>query len=108
GHGPYWLHVEMPGNATFGDLDDFLRRIWLECCGHLSAFRFSDKVMSSLGVDDREDSFDMELPDEQLLDYEVAEVVGPKLAFGYEYDFGSTTALRLKVVGIRTGPWAGK
>jgi len=28
----------MPARATLTDLDGFLRDIWLECCGHLSAF----------------------------------------------------------------------
>src|SRR5262249_39703299 len=37
----YWLHVEMPATATLRDLDQFLRRIWLECCGHLSAFKIA-------------------------------------------------------------------
>jgi hypothetical protein len=34
----YWMHIEIPANATLQDLDDFLRQIWLECCGHLSSF----------------------------------------------------------------------
>ena len=34
----YWLHLEAPADATLADLDAFLRGIWLECCGHLSAF----------------------------------------------------------------------
>jgi hypothetical protein len=36
----YWMHLEMPASATLQDLDDFLRDIWLECCGHLSDFEF--------------------------------------------------------------------
>src|SRR2546423_9705064 len=35
----YWMHLEMPADATLAELDDFLRGIWLECCDHLSAFR---------------------------------------------------------------------
>jgi hypothetical protein len=35
----YWMNVEIPADATLYDLDDFLRETWLECCGHLSAFR---------------------------------------------------------------------
>src|SRR5947209_4813866 len=43
-HDPrYWLHLEMPATATLGDLDGLLRDIWLECCGHLSAFRIEGK-----------------------------------------------------------------
>ena len=34
----YWLHLEIHSDATLRDLDKFLRDIWLECCGHLSAF----------------------------------------------------------------------
>ena len=36
--GNFWLHLEMNGNATLQTLDDYLREIWLECCGHLSHF----------------------------------------------------------------------
>ncbi len=34
----YWLHIELPADTLLADLDSFLRSIWLECCGHLSAF----------------------------------------------------------------------
>lgn len=34
----YWMHLSVPVNALLEDLDGFLRNIWLECCGHLSAF----------------------------------------------------------------------
>jgi hypothetical protein len=107
GYGHYWLHVEMPGKAVFGNLDQFLRQIWLECCGHLSAFQMKDSIFDRLGLS-RDWSFDSESPGEQLMDYEIAEVLEPKFAFGYEYDFGSTTHLKLKVAGMRIGKWRGK
>src|SRR6266542_1177987 len=47
----YWLHLEAPSNASLEDLDFFLRRTWLECCGHLSAFRLGDRSFSSIGAD---------------------------------------------------------
>ena len=34
----YWLYLDMPVSATLKTLDRFLRDIWLECCGHESAF----------------------------------------------------------------------
>ena len=34
----YWLYLDMPMSATLKTLDRFLRGIWLECCGHESAF----------------------------------------------------------------------
>ena len=34
-----WLDIEMRGKATFNDLDEYLKAIWLDCgCGHLSYF----------------------------------------------------------------------
>ncbi len=34
----FWLDLEMTGSATLQHLDNYLRAIWLECCGHLSQF----------------------------------------------------------------------
>ena len=33
----YWMHLAVNASATLETLDQFLRAIWLECCGHLSA-----------------------------------------------------------------------
>lgn len=35
----YWMHLEIPVDHTFYDLDDFLRATWVECCDHLSEFK---------------------------------------------------------------------
>jgi hypothetical protein len=35
----YWLFTAVPADASLKDLDGFLRQTWLECCGHMSAFR---------------------------------------------------------------------
>lgn len=34
----FWLDLEMRSSASLKKLDDYLRAIWLECCGHLSEF----------------------------------------------------------------------
>src|SRR5688500_11734231 len=39
GGNPYWLYIEIPADALLKHLDQFLRDIWLECCGHMSAFK---------------------------------------------------------------------
>src|SRR5258708_21173654 len=36
--GMYWMHVSVAIDAPLARLDECLRAIWLECCGHLSAF----------------------------------------------------------------------
>src|SRR5713226_4858535 len=43
----YWMHLEIPASDDLADLDDFLRAIWLECCGHLSEFTIGGTSYSS-------------------------------------------------------------
>ncbi len=43
----YWMHLELPASDALADLDDFLREIWLECCGHLSEFTIGGTSYSS-------------------------------------------------------------
>jgi hypothetical protein len=38
GRPAYWLDLEVRADAKLDALDSFVRRIWLECCGHSSAF----------------------------------------------------------------------
>ena len=80
----YWLLVDMPKTASLQSLDGFLRKIWLECCGHMSGFFAPgrDQVgkarkISSLSV-------------------------GEKLV--HEYDFGTTTETLITVVRESTRP----
>jgi len=77
----YWMHLEIPANATFKKLDQFLRNIWVECCGHLSAF-----------------SIQPASPDEIRMNARVGDILETGMKFYYEYDFGSTTELALKVI----------
>jgi hypothetical protein len=103
----YWLDVEVRGDARLEDVDDFLRDTWVECCGHLSAFSIE-------GVDYV--SRVQELPGfppgfgiaarrvKRPMTFRVGAVLpGAGGRFTYEYDFGSTTALRLEVRGERQG-----
>ena len=93
----YWLHLEMCGNAALEDLDYYLRRIWLECCGHLSQFTIGGTFYDSSDVD----PFFGE--DHGSMDVGVDRLFGVGLAFSYEYDFGSTTHLAIKVLDQRRG-----
>jgi len=75
----YWLYADIPLTSTLKSLDTFLRDIWLECCGHLSAFYWGryDKIAFSSKIS----SFSE----------------GDTLS--YEYDFGSTTDLKITFMG---------
>ncbi len=88
----YWMHVAIPVQAPLSRLDGFLRQIWLECCGHLSAFTIAGKRYASEPMGDFPES-GMGIRIDRALE------VG--LKFSYEYDYGSTTELNLKVVAMR-------
>jgi hypothetical protein len=95
---PYWLDVDVKANAPLRDLDDFLRNIWLECCGHLSSFEVGRTRYVVLMSDD----FFGSARDERSMDARVSASLPPEgSTFSYEYDYGSTTNLRLKVVAHR-------
>lgn len=94
----YWLMIEMRDDTTLKYLDDFLRDIWLECCGHLSAFRI-DGI--SYEEDPDIDYYWDEPP--RSMDCELKDVLEVGMKIGYEYDFGSTTDLLISVSGVRDG-----
>ena len=85
----YWMHLEAPAKATLELLDGFLRDVWLECCGHMSAFTIEGSNYSASPMDDY---------DEKDMHVRLCDVVRPGMKFQHEYDFGSTTYLALKVV----------
>ncbi len=75
----YWLYADVPVTEPLASVDTFLRKIWLECCGHLSGF--SGNNHSQLSESRKLETF----------------FVGDK--FGHEYDFGSTTETIITFVG---------
>ena len=99
----YWLHLEMPATATLQHLDNFLRHIWLECCGHLSAFTIEGRKRSTPPSLEELMATDWRDPDEVEMEEEVSNLFKKDMKLSYEYDFGSTTHLSLKVVGEREG-----
>ncbi len=95
--GYYWLHLEMRGDATLEDLDDYLRAIWLECCGHLSAFEIGGTRYTQIFVDG------MGLDDDKPMNVRVHRLFSPGMQISYKYDFGTTSELLIKVVDQRQG-----
>jgi Plasmid pRiA4b ORF-3-like protein len=89
----YWMHLEVSAATTLATLDQFLRDIWLECCGHLSVFRidgfnyYGDAEMNAYWVVRRKN-----------MQVKLDEVLNAGQKCSYEYDFGSTTELTLKVI----------
>jgi len=93
----YWLHIEMRANAQLTALDNFLRGIWLECWGHLSQITIDRTYFISyddpLGRD----------ADTRRMNVRLAGVLEPGMTFEHEYDFGTPTYLRLRVLDERMG-----
>jgi hypothetical protein len=76
--GEMFLHILVDGNAKMKALDNFLRKIWLECCGHLSNFGHKNYKIS--------------------LSNTVSDIFMPKVKIYHNYDYGSTTRIELKSV----------
>lgn len=86
----YWLHLEAAPGATLESLDRTLRRIWLECCGHLSVFEIGGTRYAAVPDDEWGE-------EEEAMTKRLSRVLRPGMACGYEYDYGSTTRLWVRV-----------
>lgn len=107
---PYFLSLWVDGNAEMGDIDDFLRAIWLECCGHMSAFRnpaqrrqggwdfFEAIDLMAQGKTKEYEKLMEESNGEIPMSRKVNKVFRKDLKLEYEYDFGSSTELQLTVI----------
>jgi len=146
----YWLDLEMPTYLSLERLDEFLRAVWVECCGHLSRFsltrvkrgreeEISFEYLSEKDLADaellarykknpkktaqwlaRENGIPFAEAEERLAVWAQFKSVFPqardirrttlstmlKMAdeWKYEYDYGTTTHLHLKVMAHYHGP----
>lgn len=80
----YWLFVDVPLDKPLSGVDSFLRKIWLECCGHLSKFSGYGHGYGEVGKARKLQVFS----------------VGDTLL--HEYDFGTTTETIITIVGQTT------
>ncbi len=88
----YWMHLEVSAGTTLATLDRFLRDTWLECCGHLSAFEIGGvRYTVDAGL------YDWDTGGKNM-QVRLDKVLKPGQTYSYEYDFGSTTELTVKVI----------
>ena len=80
----FWLDLEMRGSATLEELDQYLRTIWLECCGHLSQFSFGSGFGSEISKRRR-----------------VGQIFEHGAELTHIYDFGTSSETLLKSVAVR-------
>lgn len=91
-NGPFWVYFSVPSNKELLDVDDFLRDLWLECCGHLSCFSTENKRYFSHDEDLQENEEIMEIP--------LVKVLKKGTKMHYEYDFGTPTELQIECLSI--------
>lgn len=92
----YWLITEFKETATLLDVDQFLRDIWLECCGHLSAFR-----IGGISYESHPNTSISWGEPVKGMNYKLKDLLGIGMTLDYEYDFGSTTELTIQVSHYR-------
>jgi hypothetical protein len=85
-----FLHLLIDGMQPLQRLDNFLRTIWLECCGHMSSFEvkgkkyYNDWDVGEIG---------------EKKSQKVSKIFKKGIKLDYQYDFGSTTYLEIEVLG---------
>lgn len=79
----YCMYLSIDEKLSLLNIDQFLRDVWLECCGHLSAFKIKGRIFQDYSMETK-----------------LNDVLTVNEKFEYEYDFGSTTELILEVVDI--------
>ncbi|MDR1060430.1 MAG: hypothetical protein LBL83_04275 [Clostridiales bacterium] len=80
----YWLYVDVPVTAALSSVDSFLRKIWLECCGHMSAFSIPGGL-NEIGKSRK-----------------LGDIFPYQDKLMHEYDFGTPTDTLITVVGETT------
>ncbi|MBA2693288.1 MAG: hypothetical protein H0U65_12510 [Rubrobacter sp.] len=97
----FWMDVEMKAVSRLEDLDDFLRGVWLECCGHLSAFYIGDATYMLTEAAGMGGPFAD--PGERDMRVKLGNVLSEGVRFHHVYDFRTSTDLKLRVAGERKG-----
>ena len=107
-------------DATLRELDQFLRAVWLECCGHLSHFTING-VEYSVVVPMPGENRNFEPESEREANWRhmgrsINAAIPPLTVFHHEFDYGSTTELDLEHLAVfgelvqkvvPTQPWHG-
>ncbi|OLP16393.1 hypothetical protein BST81_21640 [Leptolyngbya sp. 'hensonii'] len=82
----FWLDLEMRGSKALKDLDDYLRAIWLECCGHMSQFSLGGGFAREVGKRRK-----------------ISDIFTPGVELTHIYDFGTSSETIVKCAGVREG-----
>ena len=81
-----WRLAFSSARPTSEDPDEYLRAIWLECCGHLSQFNIGGMLYDRLGVDPGylEGCESMEVSVDRLFSVGLTQAVRRRAQFDHE------------------------
>lgn len=74
----YRIDLVVAADATLKDVDTVLRRVWMECCGHKSAFYTASQQEADMNA-------------------RAEDVLAPREQLTYVYDFGTSSEAELNV-----------
>jgi len=97
----FWLHVGVLTSSRLWEIDDFLREIWFYSEDHLSGFTINDIQYDSTGFDWPDEKVGMFIVKKAMrksMDHKISEVLEAGMEFLYEYDFGTTSRVKIKVI----------
>ena len=89
----HWLETVIHVDTTLRQIDEFLRQVWMECCDHLSAFKFGELMAGCDLLDDDIRNTAHRIDTEWLVtfDTQFIRALLPGCSATHEYDFGSTS-----------------
>ena len=84
----YWMDLELRASGTMRSLDNYLRKHWLECCGHLSHFQYGPIWHGEPIAKGRR----------------VGPAIPFDLPFYHIYDYGETSICTLRAIRVYRAP----
>ncbi len=85
----YWMYAALKRDAALAQLDNFLRDVWVDCCGHMSVFTAGGEEYYSSNA-------------REMGGHSMKARIFKDISCGaeilYEYDFGTPTRLKIEVI----------
>lgn len=99
-HEDFWTFFIIPRAEQLVELDQFLRKTWLDCCGHLSAFNIGGQRFESHGGS----TGPAHGKPPGSLTPKITSVLKKGDEFTYEYDFANPTQVEFHCFGQHDWP----
>ena len=85
----FWLFAAVKADAALRHIDNFIRKEWVECCGHASIFHIGETDYTS----------NTRILPGRSMNAKAADALQKGVPADYEYDIGTPTELQVTVIG---------